>query len=469
MGRRFSAARRTAAILTALLVVTAGCSADNPVAAPDPLSIRPERPVSSVVDLDPDLPARDPASLATDQDPRVFFVDPINGDDGHDGQNSKRAWGSLQYALDQLGPGDTLYLMGGNYRDHVKAGQSHFFLQNSGTPDAWIRVLAAPGQSPTIVANAGNGMEVAGNYIEVSGLQILGESFGVDNHYGWGLLTRNNHHVRFIGNEIAGMADGGITSVEATNLAFIDNTVHDNSFWGPDQGSGISLWRSRDAGTEPAADGYHDRIIGNTIYRNENKVFSEALDYDTITDGNGIIIDHSKDFGYSGRMLIANNVVFDNGGRGILVLESNRVDVVHNTTYQNARTPILEGGPTELAVGGSSDVQLLDNLAWSRPGAPAVIVKNGHNVISGGNVLVTGNKGTPRTAADLVVSSDPGLVSPTTDPNLADFRFRPDSEMAGRALPTDPAVALDADGTERPSKGSNAGAYGHVGETAPPG
>ncbi len=449
----------------ALLMLGVACSGDRPLVEPPPTTgASPDQLPVTVVDLPPVPPVLAVGSIAADDDPSTFYVDPNDGNDQSSGQSSVEAWASLQLSMDKLEPGETLFLMTGEYRDQVKAGQSHFHLAASGRADAWIRLTAAPGHSPVIVADAGNGIEIAGNYVEVSHLRVRGQSFGPGNDYGWGILTRNNHHVRVVGNEISGMAVGGITSVEATNLDFVGNTVYENSFWGPEQGSGISLWRSRDAGTEAGADGYHDRITRNVVYRNENKVPSEALGGTTITDGNGIIIDGTTDFDYRGRILVANNVVFDNGGRGVLVLNSSKVDVVHNTTFHNGRTDGLEGGPTELAVGNSSQVLLLNNLAWSRTGAPAVIVDRSHEVTSGGNALVTDTPTEAHSDADLLARSDPGLVAPSADPSTTDFRPLPDSQIIGRAVPFGPAVPLDIDGVPRPLQGADPGAYEHLAE-----
>jgi hypothetical protein len=405
----------------------------------------------------PPIPAV--GSLARDADPLVVFVDPAGGDDGNDGQTSTRAWRSLQVAVDRLGAGMTLYLLDGEYQDAIKPGTSHFVLTNSGTADAWIRVRSAPGHEPVIVAAAGNGFEIRGSYVEVSGLTVRGEGFGTGNDYGWGLLTRSNHHVRLAGNTVSGMAVGGITSVEASNLEIVGNTVFENSFWGPEQGSGISLWRSRDHGTGPDADGYHDRIVGNVIYRNENKVFSMWNDQQNMTDGNGVIIDGTNDFGYSGRILVANNLIFDNGGRGVLVLLSSKVDVIHNTTYHNGRTELLEGGPTELAAGRSSSVRFLNNLAWSLPGAPPLRLSEATAIESGGNVFVTDVESELHSELDTVVESDPGLVNPSVDPDAADFRPSENSLLLDRALSIDPPLVLDGDNSERPLSGADVGAF----------
>ncbi|MEZ5330464.1 MAG: right-handed parallel beta-helix repeat-containing protein [Thermoanaerobaculia bacterium] len=392
-------------------------------------------------------------------DDTTRFVDPVSGSDEADGQSADRAWRSLQSAFDRLQPGQTLLLMGGDYRGEVQSWHSHFVLAASGTPESWIRVAAAPGSSPTIRADQGNGIEVTGSYVEISGLNIVGESFGVDNDYGWGILIRNSHHVRAMHNEVSGMPVGGIGTVEASNVEIIENRVHDNCFWGPEQGSGISMWHSVDAGTEPSADGYHNRIVGNVLYRNENKVFSQWREHDAITDGNGIIVDQFRETGYTGRTLVANNVAFDNGGRGILILESDRVDVLSNTTFHNGRTPGLEGGAVELAAGHADDVVFANNLAWGLPGAPALAADDTTGLVTGGNVLVTDRPDQVAGESDLVVAGDPGVRMASVDPQVADFRPTAGSLLLGRAVPVAPVLIEDAARTPRSPAGAAVGAF----------
>lgn len=404
-----------------------------------------------------------PTTLApivqVDTDPATFYVSSSVGNDAADGQTAATPWSSLQAAMDRLAAGQTLFVMDGHYDELLEPGNAHYAVQVSGTPDAYIRITAAPGQHPEIVASAGNGIVIRGDYVEISGLSVRGEGFSADNDYGWGMLIRNSHHVRIADSTVWDMAVGGISSVESSNLEILYNEVYDNSFWGSEQGSGISMWHSSDAGIGADADGYHDRIIGNRVYRNENKVFSEFREGEVITDGNGIILDQSKETGYTGRTLVANNVVFDNGGRGILVLESSRVDVIFNTTYRNGRTSDLEGGPVELVASRSDDVRLLNNLAWSRPGAPAIVVADAMAVELGGNVFITDAPSGISTEFDLVTDQDPGLRAPSLDPATADFRPADGSLTVGRGIVVSPVVALDADGLARSETVPDVGAY----------
>ncbi len=453
------------ALVLGLAGLTA-CSGSD-VSAPVTTVIEPDQVVSEQVRgavLPEIVAAPSQEDVEADTDPTTFFVSPETGDDANDGQTTDTPFATLQGALDRLEAGQTLYLLSGRYDETTEPGNAHYTIDVSGTAEDWIRVTAAPGAEPEIVANDGNGVVVRGDYVEVSGLRVRGEGFGVDNPYGWGMLIRNSHHVRLADNVISDMAVGGIASVESSNLEIVANEVFDNAFWGTEQGSGISVWHSVDNGAGPDADGYHDRIIGNIVYRNENRVYSRwHTDKQTITDGNGIIIDQTDQTGYTGRILVANNLVFDNGGRAVLVLESSWVDIIHNTAYHNGRTATLEGGPVEIAAGEAEGVRVLNNILWSRKGVPPFSVDDSADVEMGGNVLVTDTGRGPATALDLVIVNDAGLVAPGIDPRSADFRPRATSVAVGQALVTDPRIPSDIDGADRPATGASAGAY-EVGE-----
>ena len=399
-------------------------------------------------------------SSAPDDDPTTFYVSAEVGNDGNDGQTAEAPWHSLQLGLDRMQPGQTLFVMNGEYSEQKEPTIAHYVMEVDGAPDAWIRLAPASGHNPVFAATSGNALSIRANYIEVVGFTVRGRGYGVDNAYGWGMVIRGAHHVRLVGNTVSGMPVGGLTAIESSNVEIIGNEVFENSFWGTEQGSGISIWHSIDHGLGPADDGYHDRVIGNIIYRNENKVFSRwEPDENVISDGNGIIIDESKDTGYEGRTLVANNVAFDNGGRGILVTKASRVDVMFNTTYHNGRTEILQSGPVELAASRSDDVRFLNNLTWSRPGVPGIKVTWANDIVLGGNVFVTDSPSGVETDLDLVMEGDPGLVSPGIDREMVDFRPRPGSIVIDRAIDVDPKLTFDANGRQRPLVGLDVGAF----------
>ena len=456
-------ARIALAISVCLLVTFGFVSSElNDPGIPTTVADQVERPSLVLQDPLANAPATTVPSETPEPPPPLdanpFFVSPTIGNDDNDGTTIEAPWASLQVALNRLEPGQTLYLMDGNYSETVSEN-FHYIAKNGGTEDAWVRLKPAPGHNPVLLATVGTALEVQANYFEVSGLTVRGEGFNEDLSFGVGLSVRRSHHVTFDKNTISGMPLAGISAIESSNLEIIDNTVFENAFWSTAQGSGISIWHSLDWEQPPSADGYHDRVIGNAVYRNENRVKSRWKNFSTITDGNGIIIDQNRDFNYSGRTLVANNLVFDNGGRGILVFESNRVDVLFNTSYHNGWTEGLEGGGVELAAGKANDVRFLNNLAWAQSGIPAIRATDSNDVETAGNVLVTDAPSGTAGDRDLVLAVDPGLVNPSIDETVADFRPEPTSVLVGRALALKPLLPYDIVGATRLPESADVGAY----------
>lgn len=408
----------------------------------------------------PELPAPATAAPVPDQDPNIFFVSPNLGDENNDGQTADSPWQSLHNAIWKLQPGQTLLLMDGEYAEQAAPDYAHYQVSVNGTPDAWIRIGAAPGHQPVLTPSSGNAIEVQGAYIELSGLTIRGHSYNEENSYGWGVIIRDTHHVRIQEMTISNMPVGGISGVGSSNIEIYRNEVFENSFWGTEQGSGISLWSSKNHGYGPSEDGYHDKIIGNIAYRNENKVYSRWSPNRKIkTDGNGIIIDETNENHYKGKFLIANNVLFDNGGRAVITNLAANIDIVYNTTYGNGRTPDLAGGAVEIAAVRSQNVRILNNIAWALPNLPALAVKEMSGLTIGGNVFVTDKPTGHETGDDIVTPGPIGLRAPNIDPTVADFRPTADSVVIDRALAAAVTLGFDADGNPRTGTGADIGAY----------
>jgi hypothetical protein len=399
----------------------------------------------------------DPGAVPANGD--TFYVSANSGNDGNDGRSASSPWKSLQAGLKRLTGGQTLLVMDGEYREVKAPGIAHYTVDHGGSAGNWMRVAAAPGHSPTIVASQGSGIQITSSYVEVSGLTIRGSGFGVDNNWGVGISVNNADHVRLVGNRITAMPTSGISVTESSKFDLIGNDISYNSFWSPLQGSGISVWHSKNRGHGAGSDGYHDRIIGNRVYGNENKVNSQFKEFKVKSDGNGIIVDQNIDTGYSGRVLIANNLVYDNGGRGIIAWESNRVDIVFNTGYQNGQTDGISGGATEFAAGKANDVIIANNVGWARSGLPAIIFDRVTSGNSYNNVLITDSPSGHAGSRDIMHSGNPGFRNASTDPGSADFRPSGESVLKGAVRDSPTFVSTDLVGTSRGGGTPDVGAF----------
>ena len=75
-----------------------------------------------------------------------YFVDATKGDDEGDGAEAS-PWRTLQHAIDQLAPGDTLYLRGGTYYENVR-------ISLHGAKDAPITICSYPGEQSVLDGGA---------------------------------------------------------------------------------------------------------------------------------------------------------------------------------------------------------------------------------------------------------------------------------------------------------------------------
>ncbi len=290
-------------------------------------------------------------------------------------------FGSIPQALAVVKPGDTILVAAGKYRE--KRGIN---VKTSGRPDAWIKIKAAPGARPKIISSGWGGFYLNGGvaYVEIEGFELVWtpDPEAKQEAHGVGIApSYGSHHLRFLNNVIHGFGTGGICALDCDYLHVEGNLIYNTAKTSPYGGSAISLCRAFDF---DASKGYRNIIRGNICYDNELKVIVQVAsggNGHTLTDGNGIIIDvfnrsranplkpHYKDRDgprapYHGRTLVENNLIYDNGGRGIHVFRSSNVDVVNNSCYMNQKSADINAG--EFTAIESDQVVFANNVAYGR-------------------------------------------------------------------------------------------------------
>ncbi len=334
---------------------------------------------------------------------------------------------SITEAMSRAEPGQHILVRGGRYEEQVVISA------RSGRADAWITLRSYPGERAIVAPDVGQNaiaLRRGSSYINIACFELAGpiqrpeavpasasemrerklagqgpaqnpQNYGAGIDIGDRADTRNgllSHHVRVIANEVHHFAEMGISAVEASHITISGNVVYENALYGCHAGSGIGLGYMLDNGGPDNSDGYTNYIIGNVAYANENRslqCFSDSIG-PVITDGNGIILDENDSNDYQGRTLVADNVIYGNGGRGILLFKSSRADVINNVSYHNSFTDQLSGrdGPhPEIAVAEASDVRIYNNIAIPRPGNTA-FVNNKANVDERANLLADPGQGT---------------------------------------------------------------------------
>jgi parallel beta-helix repeat protein len=404
-------------VLLSLFVLLAGCAAPANPEPTVPESTAPE-PVATVSEF---------ATFEPRGGGKTFYVSG-EGNDSNNGLSKNNPFRTLQKAADLTQPGDTVLVMNGTYTKTLEDKQSEdnsvLRITRSGTAKRYIIYRAMDGHTPKIFVDFNYaGIRVNASYIVIDGFTVEGNlpnlSFeeanalarGTDeaaalqnykyNSNGIGSFPDAEnpatiHHLIFRNNTVFNHPGGGIFSNGSDYVRIENNTVYNNSYYSAYANSGISFYKST------AIDNKTDFkmfIRNNKIFKNENKVpfwFSNTTNpaQRVITDGNGIIIDDSRNtqgtpnIVYTGKFLINNNVVFDNGGRGINVFSSNGVVARNNTTFENGRTP----GFTEIAVGDADDVKFIENIFVSRPDREPILEFNATNVVFERNLFEVGSE-----------------------------------------------------------------------------
>lgn len=371
----------------------------------------------------------------------TYYVSPT-GNDANTGLSSAAAFRTIQRGGDLLQAGDILQLAGGDYIQ-PDSSKAVFRIKRSGNAGAWITIRAASGQKPRLVCRNRLGIQIdSSSYILIQGLELQGNNLQLDSAWAMGQggnstnpltngvgiliggLGRYSHDIEIRDNSIHDFPGAGIASVNADYLRIQGNTIHDNALYSPKAGSGISTYQNWNSNSGA---GYHNRILANRIYRNRNLVAS--LTIGTITDGNGIIVDDSRNSKngatigvYNGRTLIANNLVYENGGRGIHVYRSDHVDIVNNSTYHNSLHPTGTKGEITIVVAG--DVKATNNILVSITGGranqlyEATSVVNDYNLVSDAKYYAL--PGThDRLNVDPLYTAAPGNLAPkSTSPAI---------------------------------------------------
>lgn len=375
---------------------------------------------------------------------------------------------NLQSVLYSLRPGDNVYLAAGNYYPPIaEAPYNNLGISGiNGTPTSWITVKNEPGTRPCIYFNANiyNGLNINNStYIHIEGLELVGNSndtgaFGI-------CVAGSSHHIQLVKNVIHNFGGNGIGG-SASQYLIEGNVCYNNckrAHWGP---SGISVWEPMMQNTNNTDFGgplgnpgnaYSIIIRNNTCYDNVETYANPATN--SITDGHGIICDdfqHTQSPGspFIGKTLICNNLCYNNGGRGIELYLSDKVDVFNNTVYQNLGNL---NGDGELGNDGNTN-RFFNNISW--PSTGHVGSETGQSGASDGGTWSNNlycNTNLYVLGTNDLTGLNPQFVNPNTNSAVADFHLTAASPAIGRGT-TSANLAVDHDSAARTGR-NDIGAY----------
>lgn len=353
-----------------------------------------------------------------------------SGNDGNSGKSTSSPK-TLSGAAGVTVPGDVVCLMGGTY-----TLSRTFYPQRNGTASAWI-TYKAYGDSPAqIVAtspwNAGSSgsefalmqfysssMSSGKSYVEVSGLTFDGKNIASA-----GIHCTNSHHLRFLNNIIKNTGAAGISTKYCDYLTADSNQItHFGYVSSQGWSSGVSYnshhWYDN-------APGFHSYITNNII----SGGYDGSSNH---TDGNGIILDLSNDsYDYATAntppALIANNVVYQNGGRCIITYVVTNFWIVNNTCYKNGLDLSLGGDSRsigEIAVNASKNGFVVNNIAYAWNNRPTYELQNTtENIRFYRNLSFGGSPNFTYSDPSQFIRLDPLFVNPPVLDGTADGQYR---------------------------------------------
>jgi Right handed beta helix region len=177
-------------------------------------------------------------------------------------------------------------------------------------------------------------------------------------------VTHGSHHITIRDCVIQNTGATGI-AVNASDYVTVDHNLIYHAGYNQGGSSGISLWYRGTTAVYGGRTAWYDRFPGFHNFIADN-IVSGSYDNSSIhSDGNGIIVDGA---GSIPPALVINNLVYENGGRGIEVyLNTGDIWVVNNTAYADGLDlKVGTGQAPEFMAANASNVHFVNDLAYGR-------------------------------------------------------------------------------------------------------
>ncbi|MBB3522951.1 choice-of-anchor Q domain-containing protein [Rhizobium sp. BK456] len=301
-----------------------------------------------------------------------------------------------------LKPGDEVVVKAGTYNESINIDKD-----GSAAGNITLRSEVPGGALIRPPAGSYTGISVNGNYVVIDGFDIKGGT-------GDGIEANNVHHIQILNNTVHDSGESGIQFNQSDFIRVEGNETYNNASSG--WYSGISIYENRNITGDTSTDGYRTIVRNNISHDNVTKAGAH-------TDGNGIIIDDFQSTQSSGhpnytfKTLVENNLVYENGGKGIQVTWSDSVTVKNNTAYHNnqdnANTGTWRG---ELSNSASNNNTWVNNVAVADPSVNKnnTAIDNTSTSGANSNVVWANNITYNGTAGQASVKTDGGNAMPST-------------------------------------------------------
>jgi pectate disaccharide-lyase len=281
----------------------------------------------------------------------AYYVHPDGSDAGKG--SASAPWATIQHAADAAQPGTIVHVAPGTYIEAIKT-------KTSGTSSARITFQSDTRWGAKVIApKSDSAWENHGDYIDIEGFDITGDArLGILNLGSFVRIMGN--HVHNIPAECSGDGGAGINNAnyQASDNDVVGNLVHDI-------GSTLSV----KCGTVQGI--YHANLRGHIV----NNIVYRAWAY-------GVHLWHAPK-----NVVVANNLVFQNGEAGILIGAPNVAGgetasgmvVVNNMVLDNPASTWGYGQAIDESGLTGTDNKYSNNLIWSNK--QGIVLQNGLSAV----------------------------------------------------------------------------------------
>ena len=282
-----------------------------------------------------------------------------------------------------------------------------------------------------------------------------------------GLYASNCHHLVIENCNIGYNPGTGLRVADSEYVDILDNEVHHNSLRASVGTHGLVPTKTRDNLEDANAGTYRMRILRNSVHNNKNGLYSWVQTKTIVTphidEGKGISLQRNNVFTNGGRILVANNVAYNNGFSGVHSNDGMNIDFIGNTAYNNSAAG-RNAKNIGISFSDCSDCKLVNNIAvidTNRGGHPFSVKEQ--PVVAKNNIAY----GFPN-AADLNLDPDlnsAAYYSTDEDPLFVDaangnFQLQTSSPAADNGDAEYALLApLDKDSVERNATSPDIGAF----------
>jgi hypothetical protein len=318
------------------------------------------------------LTAATSTSFIVTSPPATYYLSP-NGNDSNSGLSATSPWLSPNHPVNC---GDVIIAASGAYSaSNFNTGQWGTVTCLLGNNVAWLE--CAVFDSCKISATATDGMWVDESYWGVQGWEVTTSTSGnaACFHAGPKLAAPVTvHHIIFADDVANSCMGGGFTAYNNSTtasvdyIAYVGNIAYNSANGSSECYSGLNIYQPIASDSNA---GTHMYIAGNFSY---NNLDPDPCNGTPPTDGEGVILDtfnfsHNGGTPYTQQTLVKNNILVNNGGRGIEVFNNSAgpIIITQNTTWGNLTDPNQnDTGCGEVALETASDTQVYGNLVSTK-------------------------------------------------------------------------------------------------------